>query len=319
MVRYVLRRLGASLLMLVALSVLMFGLLRATPGDPIAAYIDPSAPVSEADIAVLRARYGLDQPLPVQYLAWARAALHGDLGYSTQRERAPVRRLLAERALPTLLLMGSGIALATVLGLGAGIAAAIRRDGPLDITLAVLSSIGISAPAFLIALVGLFVFAVRLRWAPTGGMTTPGIPVTAADVLVHLVLPACLLALAQATLTMRYMRASLLEVLGMDFIRTARAKGAPETVVIGRHAVRNALLPVVTLVGANMGAAVGGAIFIESVFNWPGMGLLLVNAAEARDYPLMMGAALLIGSFVLVINLATDLLCAAIDPRIRLQ
>jgi len=317
--RFVLRRIAASAAMLVALSILMFGLLRATPGDPINAYIDPSAPVSQADIAVLRARYGLDQPLPVQYAAWAVAALHGDLGFSTQRERAPVRNLLAERAIPTLLLMGSGIALATLIGIGAGVAAAVRRDGALDLALAVLSSIGISAPAFLIALVGLFVFAVRLRWAPSGGMTTPGIPVTAADVLRHLALPACLLALAQATLTMRYMRASMLEVLSMDFIRTARSKGASEVSVIGRHALRNALLPVVTLIGANIGAAVGGAIFIESVFNWPGMGLLLVNAAEARDYPLMMGAALLIGSFVLVINLATDLLCAAIDPRIRLQ
>jgi peptide/nickel transport system permease protein len=319
MLRYLLRRLATALVMLVALSVLMFALLRLTPGDPIAAYMDPSTPFSESDLAALRVRFGLDKPLPIQYLAWAEAALQGDLGYSTQRERAPVRRLLAERAGPTLLLMGSGIALATLIGIVAGVFAAIRRDGPLDVALAVLSSIGISAPAFLIALVGLFVFAVHLRWAPSGGMTTPGVPVTIADVLAHLALPACLLALAQATLTLRYMRASMLEVLSMDFIRTARAKGVAEAAVIARHALRNALLPVVTVIGANMGAAVGGAIFIESVFNWPGMGLLLVSAAEARDYPLMMGAALLIGGFVLLINLATDLLYAAIDPRIRLR
>jgi peptide/nickel transport system permease protein len=319
MTRYIARRVVTAAVMLVALSVLMFGLLRLTPGDPVSAYMDPSTPMTEADIAALRIRFGLDNPLPVQYLAWAAAAARGDLGFSTQRERAPVRRLLGERAVPTMLLMLSGIALATMIGVGAGVLAAIRRSGKLDITLAVVGSIGISAPAFLIALVGLFVFAVHLRWAPSGGMTTPGVPVKAADVLAHLALPACLLALAQATLTMRYMRASMLEVLSMDFIRTARAKGVAEGGVIVRHALRNALLPVVTVIGANMGTAVGGAVFIESVFNWPGMGLLLVGAAEARDYPLMMGAALVIGAFVLLVNLATDLLYAAIDPRIRLR
>jgi peptide/nickel transport system permease protein len=313
------RRLAASALLLVALSVLMFGLLRLTPGDPVLAYIDPTAPMSEADLAALRGRLGLDRPLPVQYLAWADAALHGDLGFSTQHERAPVARLLAERAAPTLLLMGSAILLATVVGVAAGIAGAVWRDGPLDLALAVVGSVGISSPAFLTALLGLFVFAVRLGWAPSGGMTTPGLPDSFPDVLAHLVLPACLFAFAQATLTLRFMRASLLEVLNADYIRTARAKGVREFFVVMKHALRNALLPVVTLIGANMGAAVGGAIFIESVFNWPGMGLLLVNAVEARDYPLIMGAALVIGAFVLLVNLGTDLLYAAIDPRIRLQ
>lgn len=319
MAGFVARRLGAAALMLVALSALMFGLLRLTPGDPVLAFIDPSVPMTESDIAALRSRLGLDRPLPVQYLAWAEAVVRGDLGFSTQRERAPVRRLLAERAMPTLLLMGSAIVLATVFGVVAGIAGAVWRDSPLDLALAVVSSIGISSPAFLTALLGLFVFAVRLGWAPSGGMTTPGLPASFADVLAHLALPACLFALAQATLTLRFMRASLLEVLGADYVRTARAKGVREFFVVIKHAVRNALLPVVTLIGANMGAAVGGAIFIESVFNWPGMGLLLVNAVEARDYPLIMGAALVIGAFVLLINLATDLLYAAIDPRIRLQ
>ena len=305
--------------MLVALSVLMFGLLRLTPGDPVAAYMDPLAALSEADVAALRARLGLDKPLPVQYLAWANAVLHGDLGYSTQRERAPVASLLIERAGPTLLLMGTGILLATIVGITAGILAAVGRDGVADIALAVISSIGISSPAFLTALIVLFVFAVRLGWAPTGGMATPGVPVTTLDVLRHLVLPALVLTIAQATLTLRYMRAAMLEEFGRDYVRTARAKGVTERRVIGIHALRNALLPVVTLIGANIGAAVGGAIFAESVFNWPGMGQLLINADELRDYPLIMGAAKEIGTFVLAVNLATDLVCAAIDPRIRLR
>ena len=319
MLRFIVRRLAASAAMLVALSVLMFCLLRLTPGDPVAAYMDPLAALTEADVAALRARFGLDKPLPVQYLAWATAALQGDLGFSTQHERAPVITLLAQRAVPTLLLMGAGILLATVLGVGAGVVAAIRRDGPVDIALAVASSLGISSPAFLTALVVLFVFAVRLHLAPSGGMTTPGVPITAGDVLAHLVLPASVLAIAQATLTLRYMRAAMLEEFGRDYVRTARAKGVTETRVIAKHALRNALLPVVTLIGANIGTAVGGAIFTESVFNWPGMGLLLISAVEQRDYPLIMGAALVIGSFVLFVNLATDLVCAAIDPRIRVQ
>jgi peptide/nickel transport system permease protein len=215
--------------------------------------------------------------------------------------------------------MGAGILLATVLGVVAGVVAAIRRDGPVDLALAVVSSLGISSPAFLTALVVLFVFAVRLHWAPSGGMTTPGVPVTAGDVFSHLVLPASVLAIAQATLTLRYMRAAMLEEFGRDYVRTARAKGVTEMRVIAKHALRNALLPVVTLIGANIGTAVGGAIFTESVFNWPGMGLLLINAVEQRDYPLIMGAALVIGTFVLLVNLATDLVCPAIDPRIRVQ
>ena len=156
--------------------------------------------------------------------------------------------------------------------MAAGVVAAVWRDGPVDIALAVLSSLGISSPAFLTALIVLFVFAVRLGWAPTGGMATPGVPVTTFDVLRHLALPALVLTIAQATLTLRYMRAAMLEEFGRDYMRTARAKGVTERRVIAMHALRNALLPVVTLIGANIGAAVGGAIFVESVFNWPGHG-----------------------------------------------
>jgi peptide/nickel transport system permease protein len=319
LLRFVIRRVAASCLMMVALSVLMFGLLRLTPGDPVAAYIDPAVPMSEADVAALRHRLGLDRSLPVQYVVWADGVLHGNLGYSTQHERARVGTLLAERAGPTLLLMGTGLALATVIGMAAGIVAAVRQGGVVDVVLTSFSALGISSPPFLTALLGLFVFAVRLSWTPAGGLSTPGLPVRALDVLAHLILPASILAVAQTTLTLRFMRAAMLDVLGQDYVRTARAKGVAEFVVIAKHALRNALLPVVTLLGASMGAAVGGAIFIESVFNWPGMGLLLVNAVETRDYPLIMGAALFIGAFVLLINLLTDLLYAAIDPRITLQ
>jgi len=313
----VIRRAAGAAAMLLALSLVMFVLLRFAPGDPVAAYMDPNASYTEADLAALRSRFGLDRPLPVQFLGWAAAVAQGDLGVSMQRERAPVRRLIAARIGPTVLLMGTGLGTACLLGLLFGVAAAARPGGTADVLLGLAGSLGLSTPAFLTALVGLFVFAVRLGWAPAGGMTAPGAPATMPEVLRHLALPATLLALAQAPMTMRFARAAMIEALGQDYIRTARAKGLTELRVLGRHALRNALLPVITLTGANLGAAVGGAIFIESVFNWPGMGLLLVGAVEARDYPLVMGTGLVIGACVLAMNVLTDLACAAADPRLR--
>ncbi len=317
MLAYCLRRLAMGAAMLVALSMLVFVLLRLAPGDPIDAYINPSVAMSQAEMDAVRARLGLDQPWPVQYLAWAAAALRGDLGFSIQYNGAPVLGLVLGRVGPTVLLMGSGLAVAIVLGIAAGVVGAVRRNSAADVALSVGAFVGISSPAFLSALVGLYLFSVLLRWAPSGGMTTPGAPFGLADLLRHLILPALLLSIGHAALIMRYMRASLLEVLSQDYVRTARAKGVPEVWVILKHAVRNALLPVVTLIGSTVGIAVGGAIFTESVFNWPGMGLLLVNAVEARDYPVIMGATLVIGACVILANLLTDLAYAAIDPRLQ--
>lgn len=305
--------------MLLALSLLVFVLLRLAPGDPVDAYINPSVAVSPQDLANLRARLGLDQPLPVQYLAWLAQAVRGDLGYSVQGNGDTVLGLLASRVGPTVLLMGTGLLLSIVLGITTGVIGAVGRNGWPDLSLSVLSFIGISSPAFLTALLGLYVFAVRLHWAPSGGMQTPGSRFTIGDLLDHLALPAVLLAVGQTALLMRYTRASMLEVLDQDYVRTARAKGVRELSVVGRHALRNALLPVVTLIGSTIGIAVGGAVFIESVFNWPGMGLLIVNAVRMRDYPVIMGATLVIGACVIVVNLLTDLAYAVIDPRIAVS
>ena len=317
MLPYILRRLATGLLMLVALSILVFVLLRLAPGDPIDAYVNPNVAMSQAEMAALRARLGFDQPLPVQYLAWLRAAATGDLGFSIQRNGVRVLPLVLERIGPTILLMAAGLAIAIVLGIAAGILSAVRRNSPTDIGFSVIAFFGISSPAFLTAILGLYLFSVVLRWAPSGGMLTPGAPFSIGDLLAHLVLPACLLSIGHAALIMRYMRASLLEVLNQDYVRTARAKGVKEFWVIMKHAVRNALLPVVTLIGSTIGIAVGGAIFIESVFNWPGMGLLLINAVDTRDYPVIMGATLIIGACVIVVNLLTDMAYAAVDPRIQ--
>ncbi|MBN8952830.1 MULTISPECIES: ABC transporter permease [unclassified Rhizobium] len=317
MLHYGLRRLVIGIGMLVALSMLVFVLLRLTPGDPIDAYIDPSTPLSPAAMADLRERLGLDRPLPLQYVGWLLQALQGNLGYSVKRADQPVLTLVLSRIGPTVLLMGSALVMAVIAGIAAGVIGAVRRNSVTDISLSVLALAGISSPAFLSALLGLYIFAVRLGWLPSGGMLTPGEDFSVGDLLRHLILPASLLAIAQAALIMRYMRASLLEVLNQDYVRTARAKGVFEFWVIVKHALRNALLPVVTVIGSTIGLAIGGAIFVESVFNWPGMGLLLVDAVTSRDYPVIMGATLVIGACVIVVNLLTDLAYAVIDPRIK--
>jgi peptide/nickel transport system permease protein len=273
--------------------------------------------MSQADLANLRAQLGLDQPLPVQYFRWLTTALSGDLGYSLQGTGDAVLPLVLSRLGPTMLLMAAGLSIAVVAGITGGVLGAIRRNGPLDLGLSFLAFLGISSPAFLTALLGLYLFSVRLHIAPSGGMLTSGAAFSATDLGAHLILPALLLSIGHTALIMRYTRAAMLEVLNQDYVRTARAKGAREISVIARHALRNALLPVVTLIGSTIGVAVGGAVFIESVFNWPGMGLLMVTAVRARDYPVIMGAALLIGAFVIVMNLLTDLTYAVIDPRIK--
>ncbi|AAL54102.1 oligopeptide transport system permease protein appb [Brucella melitensis bv. 1 str. 16M] len=296
---------------------MIFVLLQLTPGDPIDAYINPNVAMTQAEMDALRAQLGLDRPLPVQYLAWLGQAVQGNLGHSLQRFNETVSGLIASRIGPTLLLMAAGLAIAIVIGVTTGIISAVRRNSFPDYSFSVLALLGISSPAFLTALLGLYVFSVRLKWAPSGGMLTPATDFSIPDLLRHLALPALVLSIGHAALIMRYMRSSMLETLNQDYVRTARAKGVREFWVVVKHTLRNAMLPVVTLIGSTIGLAVGGAIFIESVFNWPGMGLLLINAVETRDYPVIMGATLVIGACVIIVNILTDLAYAVIDPRIK--
>ncbi|AIJ56079.1 hypothetical protein C086_02464 [Brucella abortus F6/05-3] len=317
MLRYCLHRLLIGLGMLLALTILIFVLLQLTPGDPIDAYINPNVAMTQAEMDALRAQLGLDRPLPVQYLAWLGQAVQGNLGHSLQRFNETVSGLIASRIGPTLLLMAASLAIAIVIGVTTGIISAVRRNSFPDYSFSVLALLGISSPAFLTALLGLYVFSVRLKWAPSGGMLTPATDFSIPDLLRHLALPALVLSIGHAALIMRYMRSSMLETLNQDYVRTARAKGVREFWVVVKHTLRNAMLPVVTLIGSTIGLAVGGAIFIESVFNWPGMGLLLINAVETRDYPVIMGATLVIGACVIIVNILTDLAYAVIDPRIK--
>ena len=313
---YVFQRVALNVPILFIVTVLIFTLLQLTPGDPLDAYLPPDQITSPEQREALRKQLGLDQPAAVQYAFWLRSALSGNLGYRVKNGE-PVLEAIRLRLGPTLLLMISGMGLGVVLGVLFGIVAAIRRYSALDNLLTFLAFLGISTPAFLAGLIGMYVFSLRLRLFPAGGYSTPGLEVSTTDVLYHLALPAMLLSTFYVAMIMRYTRAAMLETVGQDYVRTARAKGLPERGVIGKHALRNALIPVVTIIGANLGNLVGGAVFLESIFGWPGMGALFLDGVESRDYPLIMGLTLVLSSAVLVANLLTDLAYAAIDPRIR--
>ncbi|WP_412027488.1 ABC transporter permease [Deinococcus yunweiensis] len=312
---YVLRRLATSVPLLLVITVIIFTLLQFTPGDPLDAYIPQDTVVTAEQRQTIKAQLGLDQPTPVQYLRWLGEAAQGNLGYRIKNGE-PVAAEIARRLPPTLMMMGLGMTVGIVLGVLFGVIAAVRRYTALDTALTVLAFLGISTPAFLAGLVGMYVFVLKLGWFPAGGYQTPG-DGSAADILRHLVLPALILSVTYVATLMRYTRSSVLEVITQDFVRTASAKGVTARRVISKHVLRNALIPVVTVIGANTANLIGGAVFLESIFSWPGTGQLYLDAIDARDYPMIMGTTLVLAAVILLANLVTDVLYGVIDPRIR--
>ena len=300
--------------MLLGITIIAFTFMNVAPGDPVTAMIDPQQG-SSINIEELRARYGLNQPLPLRYGIWLKEVVSGNFGYSYTTGQPVVRRI-GERIPATLELMGTALVFSTVVGCALGIAAALTRYSALETALGVLSTIWISVPAFFFALVALYIFALRLQVLPTFGMNTPGSddPV---EHLKHLVMPVMVLSLEAVAATMRYTRSAMLDVLGQDYVVTARAKGLAEAVVTLRHAFRNALLPVITVISLRVPVLLGGAVVIEYVFQWPGMGTLALLSIQQRDYPILMGLTLMTASLVLLSNLLADVLYAYADPRIR--
>lgn len=321
MIAFLLRRVLQGLVIVFTVATVTFALVHAAPGEPFAATLDDARVTPEMQ-ETLRRQYGLDQPVAVQYLRYLAQVARADLGLSLGQLR-PVRDILGEALPRTLLLMGAAVVAGFTLGIVVGVGQAARRGSRFD-RLATRASVTLAAvPDFWLALALLLVFGLRLRWFPVSGMVdttmhdylSPAGRV--ADVLRHLILPATTSALLIAAVVARHQREALLEALPDDYVRAARAKGLAERTVVGRHALRNALRPTVTLLGLALPALAGGAVFIEVIFAWPGMGRLAVEALAARDYPLVLGTTITGSLLVVTGNLLADLLTAAIDPRVR--
>jgi peptide/nickel transport system permease protein len=316
---FVLRRVLIAIPVLIGVTLLSYLLVDLAPGDPVTAFIDPvtRAELGEEWVELRRQQLGLDKPAPVRYLLWLRELLQGNLGYSLISGQA-VADQIGSRLGPTALLMGTALLLGTLIGIPLGILSAVRQYSILDYITTVAGFLTISTPSFFLGLSLVYLFAVRWRVFPSSGMRTLGIEGSTPDVIKHMVLPVAVLALAHTPLMMRYARSTMLEVLRQDYVVTARAKGLRERIVLIGHAFRNALIPLITVVGLSLPELLSGAVITETIFQWPGMGMLAVRAVNARDYPLILGTILVTATLVLLSNLLADVLYAVADPRIRL-
>jgi peptide/nickel transport system permease protein len=312
--RFLVRRLLLLVPVLMGVSVIVFLVLHLAPGDPAEIMLGPQA--TQEDRLRLRAELGLDDPLSRQYARWLGHVVRGDLGRSLWMRRPVLGEVLA-RYQATLILTGSALLLSSVGGVVLGILSARWPNSLLDRASAVASLFGASMPVFWLGIVLMVIFSLTLGWLPASGMFAPYGGGDLVDLLKHLVLPAITLAAASVTIVARLTRAAMLDVLGQDYIRTARAKGLVERRVVARHALRNALVPIVTVIGVQAGYLLGGAVLTETVFAWPGVGTLMVQGILARDIPLVQGCVLVVALTFVLVNLAVDLLYVWIDPRIR--
>jgi len=325
MLRYIVRRLVQMIPLLIGVSIIVFLLGQLAPGDPVRLLLGEEA--TAEDVARLNAIYGFDQPLPVQYFRWFIRAIQGDLGVSI-RQTIPVSTLIFERLGATLELAIFSVLIAVLLGIPVGVFAATRRGSLWDYVSMILSLIGVSMPGFWLGLVLLSYVALHVPWLPMFGRDASvfkGLWVLftqfKSDVFItglrHILLPATALGVSMMAIIARLTRSSLLEVLGKDYIRTAQAKGLKYRVVVLKHGLRNALLPVITIVGIQFGAMLGGAVVTETVFAWPGVGRLVVNAISQRDFPLVQGGVLMMAAVFTFVNLLVDISYAVVNPRIR--
>ncbi len=316
--RYVVRRLLQVLPAVASILVVTFAIVHAAPGDPVVAVAGESGDQAYYDF--MRAKFGLDRPLPAQFLTYTGNVLQGDLGVSFVQGQH-VSSLITERIPATLLLMGTALVVSTVGGIALGAMAARRPFGPFDLTVSTAALVGYALPVFWLAQLAMLTIAFRTGWFPVQGMTDARAGYTGwahvADVARHLVLPALVLAASEVALISRIARTGILTEMSSDYVRVAQAKGLSATGALLRHAMRNALLPVVTVVGTRIGFLFSGAVLVETVFGWPGLGRLVLSAAETRDHPVLLGMVLLVAFSLVVANLLTDLVYARVDPRIR--
>jgi peptide/nickel transport system permease protein len=334
MIRYLLRRLALTIPILLGVSLLVFLMLHSAGGDPAQSILGSRA--DPESLAALRRELGLDRPLLVQYAAFLSGAVRGDFGRS-YRSNTPVTAEIAARFPATIELAIAAMAIAVVVGVIFGTLAAVRRHSILDYVSSTVVLLGVSIPTFWLGLILIIIFGLWLRWLPISGRVDPrlgadsslpfltltsllqGNWAVAKDALRHIILPALTLAAWPAAIVARMTRASLIESLGQDYVRTARGKGLPEELIVVSHAARNAVLPVLTVVGLEFGTLLGGAVVTETIFSWPGLGQLTVTAIGARDYQMVQGVVVLLGAVFVLLNLLVDVLYAVLDPRIRYE
>lgn len=313
--RYVARRLIQAIPLLLGITVVAFVILKTTPGGPLAAY-EANPSVTPDDLARLERALGLDQPVPVQYASWLSHFLTGDWGYSLATSQ-PVLRMIGERLPNTLWLMTTVYVVTLLLALPIGILTAVKQYSWFDHIVTGTTFAAFSMPTFWLGLLLIILFGLTFRVLPLGGMLAPGAPFTFGDLVRHLVLPVATLSLVGVGTYVRFLRASMLETTGQDYMRTARAKGLTERHVISRHALKNAAIPFVTVAALDLPELFGGALVTEQIFGWPGMGRLFYDSVTRYDYPVLMGILAISATFVVLANLLADVIYGYLDPRIR--
>jgi peptide/nickel transport system permease protein len=315
MITYIVRRTLMAIPLLFGITILSFAIIQIAPGDPTALMIDPM--IRDADLAAYKELYGLNDPIHVQYMKWVGNMVQGNFGDSLIRQGVAVNELIIARLPNTLLLMLVSTILAILISIPIGIISATKQNSLTDYTFTFLSFLGIATPNFWIGLVLIMFFSVHLGWFPTGGVATLNAPFSIWDRIHHLILPSIVLATADVAGLTRYTRSSMLDVLRQDYIRTARAKGFKQRLVVYKHGLRNGLIPVITIFGLMLPSFIGGAVVVEKIFGWPGIGLLFFDAAFQRDYPVIMAITVIASALVVIGNLIADILYAILDPRIE--
>ena len=317
MFRYILKRLLYAIPVFLGITFVIYTLINLAPGGPLSV-LAASGEMSLSDLEALKISMGLDKPIVIRYFIWLGDLLHGDFGIS-YRTSQEVSLMISQRIMPSLMLTGTGILAAMLVGVPLGIISAYKPNSVWDHISTFISFIGASVPNFFLSLLLIYVLAVKLKWFPTSGMQSSGMSGNLLDLLHHLALPAFVCGIQPIGTYIKQTRSSVLEVLNEEYIKTARSKGLTNVVIVLKHAFRNALIPIVTTISLSIPFLIGGAVVTEQIFAWPGIGSLMITAITSRDYPVIMGVAVLICGVVLVANLILDLIYAALDPRIKFK
>ena len=315
MSKYIIKRILIAIPVLIGITIIDYAIM-CLAGSPLEMLQGPR--VSEAAVEAKAIALGLDKPFYIQYFVWLGQLLQGNMGYSIKSFQS-VSGMIGSHLGPTLLLMGVSLLTGLLIAIPAGIYSAVHQYSAGDYGLVTFSFLGSSIPGFFLSLLLVFVFTVKLGWLPSSGMSTLGTAGSFGDVARHMVMPVTVLAISIAGRNIRYIRSAMLEILQQDYLRTARAKGIGRFLVINKHALRNAMVPIVTVIGMEIPVLFGGAVIVEQVFSWPGLGLMTMSAISGRDYPVIMGTTVFLASFIILMNMVVDILYKIADPRINLM